>query len=93
MPGWIQVSCDETCHVVWRVEVRRRETFLHAIGDGAVGNKVTEEMARKRFENGRCISPRLPVLFPGRAVTVGRRHINCVTAASRALVRGWLYWG
>lgn len=90
--GWIKASVDETCHVAWRVRVGGEDVYLHAIGEGAVGNRVTGEMARARFEGGRCFTPWLPVLFPGRAVTTGRRSINCVTAAGRAVVRGWVWW-
>jgi hypothetical protein len=93
MPGWIKISVDETCHVVWKVRRRGHVVCLHAIGDGPEGNRVTGEMAEKRFDGGRCITPWMPVLFPHRAVTLGRRSRNCVTAASRAVVRGWVYWG
>jgi hypothetical protein len=92
MPGWIKISIDETCHVVW--QVKRHGTagkYLHAIGDGAEGNRVTDEMAEKRFHAGRCKTPWLPVLFPDRATLYGQRSQNCVTAASRALWRGWFY--
>lgn len=90
--GWIKISIDESCHVAWKVRAKGREVFLHAIGDGWAGNRVTAELARKRFEAGKCVTPWLPVLFPRRAATGGRRSINCVTAAGRALVRGWFYW-
>jgi hypothetical protein len=92
MPGWIKISVDETYHVVWKVRVRGKETCMHAIGDGAVGNRVTSEMAESRFSQGKCITPWLPVLFPHRAITLRRRSRNCVTAASRAVIRGWLFW-
>jgi hypothetical protein len=92
MPGWIKISVDETCHVVWKVRANGRIECLHAIGDGAEGNRVTHDMAEKRFEQGTCVTPWLPVLFPGRTVMLGKRSTNCVTAASRALWRGW-FWG
>ena len=91
--GWVRISIDETCHWVWKVHADNREITLHAIGDGPVGNRVTPEMAQARFADGKCITPWLPVLFPHRAVTVGRRSHNCVTAAMRALLRGWVYFG
>ena len=65
MPGWIKISVDETCHVVWKVRTQGKVECLHAIGDGAEGNRVTSEMAEKRFEGGKCITPWLPVLFAG----------------------------
>jgi hypothetical protein len=92
MPGWIKISVDETCHVVWKVKAGGRVTCLHAIGDGPAGNRVTEEMAEARFRQGKCVTPWLPVLFPGRAVTAGDRSYNCVTAASKAVLRGWVPW-
>jgi hypothetical protein len=92
MPGWIKISIDDTCHVAWLVRAHGRETYLHAIGDGPAGNRVTTDMAQMRFTKGACKTPWLPVLFPHRAVTLQRRSHNCVTAASRALVRGWLFW-
>jgi hypothetical protein len=91
--GWIKASIDETCHVAWRVRIGQRQTYLHAIGDGKAGNRVTEDLAKVRFDGGKCFTPWLPVLFPDRAVTTGRRSLNCVTAAARATLRGWLYWG
>ena len=93
MPGWIRISVDETCHVVWEVRHGSHHRYLHAIGDGPVGNRVTSDSAEKRFHDGKCITPQLPVLFTSRAVTTGQRSKNCVTAASRALWRGWFYWG
>jgi hypothetical protein len=54
---------DETCHVVWKVRVKEASAYLHAIGDGAAGNRVTSDMAEKRFHNGKCFSPWLPVLL------------------------------
>ena len=90
--GWIKASIDETCHVAWRVRVGGADVYLHATGNGESGTRVTGEMARARFEGGRCVTPWLPVLFPRRAVTTGRRSINCVTAAGRAVVRGWVWW-
>jgi len=92
MPGWIKISIDETCHVAWKVRTGRQEFCLHAIGDGPVGNRVTSDMAKARFDQGKCISPWIPVLFPRRAVTIGRRSHNCITAATRATLRGWLYF-
>lgn len=92
MPGLIKISLDETCHVVWKVRRRRQVAYLHAVGDGPTGNRVTSEMAEKRFQQGRCFTPWLPVIFVGRATTCGRKSINCVTAASRALLRGWFYF-
>jgi hypothetical protein len=44
--GWIKASIDETCHVAWRVRVGGEDVYLHAIGDGVAGNRVTGEMAR-----------------------------------------------
>jgi hypothetical protein len=94
MPGWVKISVDDTCHVVWQVKRRGTEPqFLHAIGEGPEGNRVTEEMAAKRFEAGVCKTPWLPVLFPDRTIMTGDRSHNCVTAASRALWRGWFYRG
>ena len=90
--GWIKASIDETCHVAWQVRIGTSETYLHAIGDGETGNRVTEDLARVRFDGGKCFTPWLPVLFPTRAVKVSRRSTNCVTAALRAMFRGWLYW-
>jgi hypothetical protein len=92
MPGWIKISFDETCHVVWKIRQHRREYCLHAIGDGPIGNRVTTDMALSRFAQAKCTTPWLPVLFPDRAVTTGARHYNCITAASAALWRGWFYW-
>ena len=91
--GWVKVSVDEACHVAWRVRAGGTDTYLHAIGNGPAGTAVTGDLARVRFDGGRCVSPWLPVLFPGRAVTPGRRSVNCVTAAVSAVVRGWLYVG
>jgi hypothetical protein len=50
MAGWIKISVDETCHVVWSVTDARGRRYLHAIGDRKVGNRVTSEMAEKRFD-------------------------------------------
>ena len=93
MPGWIKLSVDETCHVVWKVRARGTETYLHAIGDGPAGNRVTTDSAEKRFDAGKCHTPWLPVLFTQRATPLYMRSTNCVTAASRAVCRGWFYWG
>jgi hypothetical protein len=90
--GWIKASIDETCHVAWKVRVKNRELYLHAIGEGEMGNFVTENLARLRFDGGKCFTPWLPVLFPRRAITAGSRSHNCVTAAGRAILRGWTYW-
>jgi hypothetical protein len=91
--GWIKASVDETCHVAWQVRMKKSHTYLHAIGEGEFGSCVTENMAKLRFDGGRCFTPWLPVLFPGHAVTVGNRSYNCVTAAGRAMLRGWIYLG
>jgi hypothetical protein len=91
--GWIKLSVDETCHVVWAVRSKAGDIFLHAIGDGAEGNRVTREMARKRFDGGKCKTPWMPVIFPERAVFEQRRSMNCVTAAAVAVFRGWFYVG
>ena len=93
MPGWIKISLDETCHVVWKVRANGHLACMHAVGDGPISNRVTQDMATSRFDQGKCITPRMPVLFPHRAVILGKRSRNCVTAASRAMARGWLYWG
>ena len=93
MPGLIRISVDETCHVVWQVRSGRQSYYIHAIGDGPVGNCVTSDSAEKRFHQGRCITPWLPVFFSHRAVMPGIRSLNCVTAAARAMCRGWFYWG
>ncbi|HYE21941.1 MAG TPA: hypothetical protein VEA69_26105 [Tepidisphaeraceae bacterium] len=90
--GWIKISVDETCHVAWKVRAGDEEWCLHAIGQGESGNQVTTELAQVRFDGGKCKTPWLPVLFPHRAVTPGRRSINCVTASARALLRGWFWW-
>ena len=91
MPGWIKISVDETCHVVWKVHAQHRDIYLHAIGDGPAGNRVTEDCAEIRFNTSTCQTPWLPVLFTDRAVTPGKHSTNCITAASRALWRGWFY--
>jgi hypothetical protein len=91
--GWVKISVDETCHVVWRVRRGSEDIYLHAIGTGSARTVVTGDLAKMRFDGGRCISPWLPVLFPARAITPGRRSINCVTAAATAIVRGWFYAG
>ncbi len=92
MPGFVKISVDETCHVAWKVRRGNQTAFLHAIGDGSSGTRVTSDMAEKRFAQGKCFSPWLPVVFVDRAVTYDRKSINCVTAASRAILRGWLYF-
>ncbi len=89
--GWVKLSIDETCHVAWVVRRRDGEMYLHAIGHGAAGTRVTEDMARARFAGGQLKTPWIPVLFPGRAAVRGRRSCNCVTAAAGAVVRGWFY--
>ena len=66
MPGWIKLSIDETCHVVWKVHAPDRDIYLHAIGDGPAGNRVTEDCAEKRFNDSGCRTPWLPVLFTDR---------------------------
>ena len=90
--GWIKLGVDETCHVTWVVRQGGAETYLHAIGDGSAGTRVTADMARTRFDKSRVHVGWLPVLFPRRAALPGRRSINCVTAAAGAMVRGWLYF-
>ena len=91
--GWIKISVDENCHVAWKVRQHGKESYLHAIGDGAIGNRVTENLARVRFDGGKCRTPWLPVVFADRAMTQKRRSLNCVTAATSALIRGWFYLG
>jgi hypothetical protein len=91
--GWIKLSIDETCHLAWAVRAAGCEYYLHAVGDGAAGNRVTQDLAKMRFDGGKFITPWLPVLFPRRAVTEHRRSINCVTAGMAAMMRGWLYIG
>lgn len=88
---WIKIAIDEVCHVSWSVRQADRRVYLHAIGDGERGNRVTDEMARMRFDKSRLYTPWIPVLFPSRVVTLESRSINCATAAARAAVRGW-FW-
>jgi hypothetical protein len=57
------------------------------------GNRITTDHAEKRFHQGACITPWLPVLFAHRTIMPGIRSRNCVTAAARAMWRGWFYWG
>jgi hypothetical protein len=90
--GWIKASVDETCHVAWQVRTKNNTIYLHAIGEGPTGNSATENLARVRFDGGKCFTPWLPVLFPRRAMTVNSHSYNCVTAAGRAVLRGWFYW-
>lgn len=92
MPGWIKISVDDTCHVVWKVRTHGTEQAMHAIGEGPIGNRVTTDMAKKRFETAKCVTPWLPVLFVARTDLVGVRSYNCITAAMRAMWRGWFYW-
>jgi hypothetical protein len=90
--GWIKIGIDETCHVAYRVFNRAHDAALHGIGDGAEGNKVTDNLAAMRFNQSRCVSPWLPVIFASRAALHGQRSFNCVTAALGAVRRGWLYF-
>ena len=87
----MKIGFDDGCHVAWTVRSDGHERFLHAIGDGPAGNRITQDMARMRFDKSRFHTPWLPILFPQRAVIEGRRSINCVTAAAGAFCRGW-FW-
>jgi hypothetical protein len=88
---WLKFSNDESWHVSWAVSTSTGTTYLHAIGNGGQGNRITQDMARMRFEKGRVRSPWVPILFASRALIEGRRSINCVTAAAGAICRGW-FW-
>jgi hypothetical protein len=90
--GWMKIGFDDGCHVSWTVRTGTEERFLHAIGEGDEGNRITPELAKMRFEKSRFWSPWLPIIFPRRACIDGRRSINCVTAACRAFCRGWIWW-
>ena len=89
--AWMKIAFDEGCHVAWSVRSGEGRRFLHAIGEGREGNRITQEMAKMRFEKSRFRTPWIPILFPGRALVEGRRSLNCVTAAAGALCRGW-FW-
>jgi hypothetical protein len=89
--AWMKIAFDDGCHVAWSVRTSAGQRFLHAIGDGPEGNRITEDMAKMRFEKSRFRTPWLPILFPKRALIEGRRSINCVTAATGAFCRGW-FW-
>ena len=51
--AWFKISIDETCHVVWVIRWDGRDHFRHAIGQGDTGNRVTNELAERRFHQGR----------------------------------------
>jgi hypothetical protein len=89
---WIKIAMDQTCHVAWSVRHAGRQHFLHAIGQGTQGNRITEELAKMRFEKSPLRTPWLPILFPSRALIQGKRSINCITAATGALCRGWFWF-
>lgn len=88
----IRFAVDETFHIVWCVRYGRQGMYLHAIGDGASGNRVTAEMAEHRFKTSGFRTFPLPLLFGSRAITTGRRSWNCWTAALHAWRRGVLYF-
>lgn len=88
--AWMKIAVDEVCHVTWTVHTNGRQRYLHAIGDGDDANRVTEELARMRFDKSRLRTPWLPILFPKRAMTHGRKARNCATAAAAAFRRGWM---
>lgn len=88
---WIKFSIDETWHVAWVVHWCGIDHFRHAIGDGVAGNRVTDNLAELRFTQSKYHSIWLPILFPQRALMDGSKSLNCVTAAIRALLRGWIY--
>ena len=88
---WMKFSIDDGCHVTWAVHTPDGPRYLHAIGDGVQGNRITTEMAQMRFEKSRFRTTWVPILFANRALIEGRRSINCVTAAAGAFCRGW-FW-
>ncbi len=47
--GLIRFAVDETFHVVWAVRLRGHACYIHAIGDGAKGNRVTSDFVEQRF--------------------------------------------
>lgn len=89
--AWMKFGFDDGCHVIWTVRTRGGQKYLHAIGEGAEGNRITANMAQMRFEKSRFHTPWFPILFPSRALIDGRRSVNCVTAAAGAFCRGW-FW-
>jgi hypothetical protein len=88
----MKVGFDDGCHVAWSVRSVGEQHFLHAIGEGEQGNRVTEELAKIRFDKCRFFTPWLPILFAERALIQGQRVRNCVTAAFGAFCRGWFWF-
>ena len=87
----MRIGVDECCHVAWCVHVDGEQHFLHAIGEGEEGNRITDDLAKMRFDKSRFRTPWLPVLFPRRALVADRRSYNSGTAAAGAFCRGW-FW-
>ena len=55
--GWMKIAFDDGCHVTWCVARNGERHFLHAIGDGDRGSRVTDEFAQMRFDKSRLHTP------------------------------------